>query len=307
VHTGEAEEREGDYFGTAVNLAVRVMAACHGGQILVTGAPAALLRGVELVDVGVHQLPGIGEPVQLFQVRAEGVAGGVPAPADGRRPALEPAQLVRGEPVDQAQRVRATVDWSQFLPTADEQRVQEPQAFAQRYPRIGRVLGSNRITRQSVWDRLQDEAWRPWENDVGVAIAFQLIVTVMAEAAGQDRQVKRALASEQGRLELLEVGLAVGYAVGRMALRSDNEVISYSADDHAMWVGLEIGKLAAALEFDDVASWCADTETLELALYEMDIKDLIQVRRESVQWIKVLAKQRGFLVAIAQDVIVRGA
>jgi hypothetical protein len=245
--------------------------------------------------------------VQLFRVRAEGVAGGVPAAADDRRPELEPAQVVRGEPVDQAQRVRATVDWSQFLPTADEQKVQEPQAFAQRYPRIGSVLGANRITRHSVWDRLQDETWRPWENDVGVAIAFQLSATVMAEAAKQDRQVKRALASEQGRLELLEVGLTVGYAVGRMALASDHEVISYSPDDHVMWVGLEIGRLAAALDFDDVASCCADTETLELALYEMDIKDLTEVRREPVQWIKVLAKRRGFLVAIAQDVIVRGA
>src|ERR1700761_4928115 len=32
--TGEAELRDGDYFGTALNRAARVMAAGHGGQVL---------------------------------------------------------------------------------------------------------------------------------------------------------------------------------------------------------------------------------------------------------------------------------
>ena len=37
VATGEAQERDGDYFGPALNRAARVMAAGHGGQILVGG------------------------------------------------------------------------------------------------------------------------------------------------------------------------------------------------------------------------------------------------------------------------------
>ena len=35
VHTGEAQERDGDYFGLNVNRAARVMAAGHGGQVVV--------------------------------------------------------------------------------------------------------------------------------------------------------------------------------------------------------------------------------------------------------------------------------
>jgi class 3 adenylate cyclase len=31
LHTGEAEERDGDYFGPAVNRAARLMAVAHGG------------------------------------------------------------------------------------------------------------------------------------------------------------------------------------------------------------------------------------------------------------------------------------
>jgi predicted ATPase/class 3 adenylate cyclase len=67
LHVGEAEERGGDYFGAAVNVASRVAAAGHGGQIVVTAAVRDL-AGVETVDLGLHRLSGIAEPLRLFQV-----------------------------------------------------------------------------------------------------------------------------------------------------------------------------------------------------------------------------------------------
>ena len=71
--TGEAELRDGDYFGAVLNRAARVMAAGHGGQILVADSTATLLSGVELVDLGPRRLRDLPTAVGLFQVRAAGL------------------------------------------------------------------------------------------------------------------------------------------------------------------------------------------------------------------------------------------
>jgi predicted ATPase len=73
IATGEAELRDGDYFGTVLNRAARVMAAGHGGQILVADSTAGLLSGVELVDLGTRRLRDVPIPVGVFQVRSAGL------------------------------------------------------------------------------------------------------------------------------------------------------------------------------------------------------------------------------------------
>ena len=71
--TGEAELRDGDYFGTVLNRAARVMAAGHGGQILVADSTAGLLSGVELVDLGPRRLRDVPNPITVFQLQAPGL------------------------------------------------------------------------------------------------------------------------------------------------------------------------------------------------------------------------------------------
>ncbi|MGO9382547.1 MAG: adenylate/guanylate cyclase domain-containing protein, partial [Mycobacterium sp.] len=73
ISTGEAELRGADYFGAVLNRAARVMAAGHGGQILVADSTAGLLSGVDLVDLGPRRLRDLPTPVGVFQVRAEGL------------------------------------------------------------------------------------------------------------------------------------------------------------------------------------------------------------------------------------------
>jgi class 3 adenylate cyclase len=73
IATGEAEQRDGDYFGTVLNRAARVMAAGHGGQILVADSTVVLLSGVDLIALGARRLRDIAKPVEMFQVLADGL------------------------------------------------------------------------------------------------------------------------------------------------------------------------------------------------------------------------------------------
>ena len=73
IATGEAELRDGDYFGTVLNRAARVMAAGHGGQILVADSTAGLLGGVDLLDLGPRRLRDVPIPVGVFQLRSAGL------------------------------------------------------------------------------------------------------------------------------------------------------------------------------------------------------------------------------------------
>jgi len=73
IATGEAELRGADYFGPVLNRASRVMSAGHGGQILLDGVTAGLLKDLELVSMGQRRLRDLAKPVELFQVRAAGL------------------------------------------------------------------------------------------------------------------------------------------------------------------------------------------------------------------------------------------
>jgi len=74
IHTGEAEERDGDYFGTAVNRASRLMTAAHGGQVLVSSAAASVADLAGLQDLGELRVRDLGEPQHVFQL-GDGVFG----------------------------------------------------------------------------------------------------------------------------------------------------------------------------------------------------------------------------------------
>ena len=121
LHAGEAEFRDGDYFGSVLNRAARLTSAAHGGQVLVSDSVEPLVRGalpagVSLVDLGVHRLRDLTDGRRVFQLvhpelpgkfaplrSLEGLPGNLPRPVTtfvGRDRELETVgELVRGRPL----------------------------------------------------------------------------------------------------------------------------------------------------------------------------------------------------------------
>jgi adenylate cyclase len=73
IHCANAVYRDGDYFGTHVNLAHRVVSRAQAGEVLVTDRVTEAIRereGLEFEPIGEVNLKGFPEPTPLFLVRA---------------------------------------------------------------------------------------------------------------------------------------------------------------------------------------------------------------------------------------------
>lgn len=79
IHVGETDERDGDYFGPAVNRVARLLSAGHGAQVLVSGAAADIVAadvpdGAGLRQLGTLPLRDLKDPERVFQLTAPGLA-----------------------------------------------------------------------------------------------------------------------------------------------------------------------------------------------------------------------------------------
>jgi DNA-binding NarL/FixJ family response regulator/class 3 adenylate cyclase len=81
IHTGEPEIANGSYYGLDVHRVARILAAGHGGQVLVSEATHDLVSsaGFEFRELGTYRLRGLEEPERIFQVVAPGLAPEFPA------------------------------------------------------------------------------------------------------------------------------------------------------------------------------------------------------------------------------------
>jgi len=74
LHTGEPRVVDGRYVGLDVHHAARVMAAGHGGQVLLSESTRALLDdGTRLSDLGEHRLKDLSHPQRLYQLDLDGL------------------------------------------------------------------------------------------------------------------------------------------------------------------------------------------------------------------------------------------
>ena len=77
IHTGEAELREGDYYGSVVNRCARIRSTADPGQILLSAASAAridgsLPNGAHVRDLGARALKDITTPEDVWELAEDG-------------------------------------------------------------------------------------------------------------------------------------------------------------------------------------------------------------------------------------------
>jgi len=123
LHAGVCEERDGDYFGPAVNRIARLLAVASGGEVLVSGVAAELLSdelpdGVGLRELGTRQLKDLSRPERIYQVEAAFLVARVAIP-DARQPGRPAGQLASHADRDRAVEVLRTAAGDGRL-TADE-------------------------------------------------------------------------------------------------------------------------------------------------------------------------------------------
>lgn len=83
LHAGSAEFRDNDYFGNSLNRVARMLAAAHGGQVLLSLPVEELVRdhltpGILLRDLGERRLRDLVRPEHLFQLALAGLPGEFP-------------------------------------------------------------------------------------------------------------------------------------------------------------------------------------------------------------------------------------
>ncbi|MCX6521497.1 MAG: NB-ARC domain-containing protein [Actinobacteria bacterium] len=147
LDSGEAESRDGDWFGPVLNRASRVMSAAHGGQVLVTPTVVALASRTDTLDLGLHRLRGLAEPVRLLQVCGDGLHRDFPPP---RTPSDRPGNLPTTTAV-LVGRDQAVVEVTTMLAAAPVVTLIGPGG-------VGKTVLAQRIA-DTVADEFPDGAW----------------------------------------------------------------------------------------------------------------------------------------------------
>jgi class 3 adenylate cyclase len=83
IHSGTADERDGDYFGPTLNRVARLVAIGHGGQVLISGTTVELLAGalpapLTLRGLGQHRLRDLARPEHVHQLLAPDLVADFP-------------------------------------------------------------------------------------------------------------------------------------------------------------------------------------------------------------------------------------
>ena len=178
LHTGEAVERDGDYFGPTVNRVARLMSIGHGGQILLSNVTRGLVysdlpAGTSLVDLGSQRLKDLTEPEHVWQLNIDGL----------------PNQFPRLLSLD-AVRNNLPIQRTTFVGREDE--VAEVRELVERHSLVTLVgaggVGKTRLALEAASEALDLFPDGAWFADLAAISDPELVASVIAKALGMSQQ-----------------------------------------------------------------------------------------------------------------------
>jgi predicted ATPase/class 3 adenylate cyclase len=197
LHSGTTEERDGDYFGPTVNRVARLLAVVQGGQVVVSGATAQLLRGnmpegIELRDLGEHRLKDLVEPERVWQLLAFGIPD-----------SFQPLSSLVALPNNLPRQLTVLI--------GRDECVAEVERLVEEHPLVTLVgtggIGKTRVALQAGADLLDGSGDGVWFVDLGVvsdpSLTAGAIATTLGVREQQDRPVLQTLLHYLKRKRLL--------------------------------------------------------------------------------------------------------
>jgi predicted ATPase/class 3 adenylate cyclase len=183
LHSGMTDERDGDYFGSPVNRVARLLATAHGGQVVVSGATAYLLRGLmpeqtELRDLGEHQLKDLVERERIWQLVAPGLPETFP-----------PLRSLDALPNNLPRQVTPLIGRDDMLAEIEPLVLEQPLVTL-----VGTGgIGKTRVALQAGADLLDGSADGVWFVELAQLNDAALIVNTIAATLGLREQANRSL------------------------------------------------------------------------------------------------------------------
>ncbi len=176
IHVGATDERDGDYFGTAVNRAARLLSAGHGGQILLSGVAAELAvqnmpAGVTLRHLGMLPLRDLSEPESVYQPLAAEL-----------RSDFKALRALRTPPNNLPRQVTSFVGRRSDLP-----RIEALLEGGTLVTIVGAGgIGKTRLALEAAASRLNDEREGAWFVDLSAIADSSLIAETILSALGAE-------------------------------------------------------------------------------------------------------------------------
>lgn len=264
LHCGAGERRDADFFGPAVNRAARIMAAAHGGQVLVSQAVAAQLgerlpHGVALRDLGAVRLRDLASPERVYQVLHPGLRRDFPA-----------LRSLEATPNNLPQQVSSFVGREREL--ADCRRLLGEARLLTLLGAGG--LGKTRLALQLAADALDDFADGVWLVELApigeATLVAQAVAAVLGVKEAAGRPMLEALVQHAGGRQMLIVldncehllQACAELAKALLAAGAHLKVLATSRED--LRIGGEITYAVPALAIPAIAQ---DVTAGELAQY----------------------------------------